>query len=282
MPVVRVERLGGDALSAKPDSGLGGEPEPAAAVGRPAAQMDILLRPALEAALAVAREGEEDTPSSPAPVSLRPFLRFAKLPPRALAATRRVLDTDEEFRARVAEAADQGAVGRAGWLFLDRPEGWEDELRELVESAEEIAGQEAERRAENDARRRLAGAEEAARRAEQAAAAARTEAAQALAALADERRARQVAADEAAAVSRRLEAVAAERERVRASARAAADEAGTLRRRVTDLEEEVRTLREELAAASPPGPQSVAADAAALSAPPVVDLRPPSQEVRKG
>ena len=211
---------------------------------------DTLLRPALEAALALARAGEEEKPPVPAPVPLRPFLRFARLPRPALAATRRVLDTDEEFRARVAAAADEHAVGRPGWLFLTRPEGWQGELEALVAAAAEEADEEADRRSEQDARRRLAGAEEAARRAEQAAEVARREAADAGAALADERRARLAAVAEAAAARQRLESVTAERERVRATAAAAAEEAATLRRRVGALEARVEELDDELAKAT--------------------------------
>lgn len=156
MPLVRLQQGSRGALSI-PTSSAG----------------DALLRLALEAALVVAREGEEETPALTAPVPLRPFLRFAKLPPKALAATRRVLDTDEEFRGRVAEVAEEATVGRAGWLFLSRPEGWEDELGALVTEAEAAVEEQSDRRAENDARRRLAGAQEATRRAEQVAAAAR-------------------------------------------------------------------------------------------------------------
>jgi predicted RNA-binding protein with PIN domain len=160
-----------------------------------------------------------------------------------------VLDTDDEFRARVAEEADEEMVGRPGWLFLTRPEGWEEELAAIVSAAAEEAGQEADRRAEQDARRRLAGAEEAARRAEQAAESARREASQAATALSDERRARLAAAAEAAAAQQRVESLTAERERVRASATAAATEAGVLRRRVAELEARVKTLEDELNAA---------------------------------
>jgi predicted RNA-binding protein with PIN domain len=283
VPLVRLERVGGGALSTPAGVGRGGDAS--------REMTDMLLRHALETALHVAREGEEDTPAVPAPVPLRPFLRFAKLPRHALAATRRVLDTDDEFRARVAEAADESMVGRPGWLFLTRPEGWEDELRALVASAEEEAGQEAERKAEQDARRRLAGAEEAARRAEQAASSARVEAAQAAAALADERRARMAAAAEAAAVAERLtqrvEAIRAERDRVRASAAAAADEAGTLRRRVAELEDEVKDLKDELkasgagaagAGAGAAGPLGAAAAGVAAGVAAAAAETPPGEE----
>ncbi|HEX6597068.1 MAG TPA: hypothetical protein VF045_09045, partial [Acidimicrobiales bacterium] len=161
MPVVRVERQRGNPRRGEPGSGALSQ-----VPGGPT--LDLTVKPALEAALTVAREGEDDTPAIPAPTPLRPFLRFAKLPPRALSATRKALESDDEFRARVAEAADEEDVGRAGWLFLTRPEGWEDELAELVVGAGAAAREEADRRAENDARRRLAGVQDALRRAEEA------------------------------------------------------------------------------------------------------------------
>ena len=109
----------------------------------------VLLRPALEAAVAVARSGADADPPVPAPSALRPFLSFRRLSGRALERAQRVLEDDEGFRARVRDAVDPDDVGRAGWLFLDRPEGWEDELGELVgaaareaeeaDSAEEVA-----------------------------------------------------------------------------------------------------------------------------------------------
>lgn len=82
----------------------------------------------LEAALVVARLGEQGEPREPAPPPLRRFLTFRGFPPRALEAARRVLDDDEPFRDRVRAAVDDAAVGEAGRLFLERPPGWEGEL----------------------------------------------------------------------------------------------------------------------------------------------------------
>src|SRR5262249_14494635 len=55
---------------------------------------DLVIRPALEAAVAVARAGEEEVPVRPAPSALRPFLQFSRLPARARSAARRVLEGD--------------------------------------------------------------------------------------------------------------------------------------------------------------------------------------------
>ena len=172
------------------------DPGPACAgVGDLTPALDSLLRPALEAAV----EGRPDRGGGhagrrPAPVALRPFLNFAKLPSRAVAAARRAVDDDDDFRARVAEDASQDEVGRAGWLWLTRPEGWQEELDAMASGVAEAGEAAAERRAENEARRRLEGAEAATRRAEAAAASAQAESARATTALAEERRARRAAA----------------------------------------------------------------------------------------
>ncbi|HEX2042454.1 MAG TPA: hypothetical protein VHF24_07430, partial [Acidimicrobiales bacterium] len=184
--------------------------------------------------MAVARAGEDAAPTAPAPPALRPFLHFSRLPAAALVAARRVLDTDEPFRARVAEEVSEAQVGRAGWLFLNRPAGWEEDLDAMVRRTERDRAEAAERRAEHDARRRLAAVEAAARRAEEDAAAARAEAARAGELLAEERRTRRAAAQREADLAARaddlasrVEALASERDKSRDEAAAAADEAAS-------------------------------------------------------
>ena len=86
------------------------------------------LRPALEAAFAVARAGLDADPPVPPPTALRPFLSFRRLSGRALDRAAKVLDEDEAFRERVRDAVEADAVGDAGWLYLDRPDGWQDRL----------------------------------------------------------------------------------------------------------------------------------------------------------
>ena len=114
----------------------------------------------------VAREGERATPAVPAPTQLRRYLNFARLPDPALEVARRVLDDDPPFRERVARSTGEVVVGRAGWLFLERPDGWLEELDELLQqaAAAELAAK--SERHERGAQRRLAGAEAALARAE--------------------------------------------------------------------------------------------------------------------
>jgi predicted RNA-binding protein with PIN domain len=215
----------------------------AAGIRELTAALDRLLRPALEAAVAVARVGEEATPAIPAPPPLRPFLQFAKLPARAVGAARRAVESDEEFRSRVAEVVAEDDVGRAGWLWLTRPPGWEDDLEDLRREATDAGEAAADRRAENEARRRLAGAEAATQRAEAAAAAAQAEAARAAAALADERRGRRAAAREAEDLAGRLRQAGDERDRARADRDRAREEATRARQRTADLKAELDDVR---------------------------------------
>ena len=94
----------------------------------PAQHQLTLLADALERAVVVARRdaGRPDAP--PPPAALAPVLRFARLPPWAMRTVLGVLDTDEGFRSRVADGLEEGQVDRAAWLFLARPDGWEEEL----------------------------------------------------------------------------------------------------------------------------------------------------------
>ncbi len=235
---------------------------------------DNLLRPALEAALAVARAGDEATPAEPPPTALRPFLHFAKLPRPALVAARKVLDADDEFRARVLEAVTESDVGRSGWIYLSRPEGWEAELAGLLAHAEDAGAAAGERRAEGDARKRLAGAEAARRRAEEALATAEAESTRAVAALADERKARRTASDDVSRLERRLAQVTVERDRAREAARRAAAESEEGGRLVAELRFALDQALAELAEATTPEPVPVApAPAAPVS---TAAVRPPS------
>jgi predicted RNA-binding protein with PIN domain len=220
----------------------------------------------LEAALTVARAGEEAVPAQSAPVSLRPFLQFTRLPGRALVVARKALDGDEGFRVRVVQEVSEAGVGRAGWLFLTRPPGWEADLEALVQEAEKDRAEAAERRSEGEARRRLAGAEETARRAEEAAEAARAEAAKAADALAEQRRSRREVDRRASALAARLEEVTADLRQARADAAAATAGAAEARRRAEAATGELEALREVAPARA--GPAAPAEPLPAPSRPP--------------
>ena len=210
------------------------------------------------------------TPPVAAPGPVRKLLRFARLPDRALATLRRVLQDDDEFRARVAEVAIEEDLGRASWLWLVRPDGWEDELDELEQEAVHSASSAREERDERGARRRLAAAEEARGRAEAALAVANASAIRAADELAAERLARRAAevhstslADQVSELNARviaLQVEVGEAERLVARLQNAGSELEDERRRwqerVDELEREVSVLREAPPEAEPVAPSS--------------------------
>lgn len=239
--------------------------------------LDGLLRPALEAAVLVGRRGEDEDPPRPAPRGLRPFLRFTRLPDRALAPTRRVLDDDDEFRTAVRDGTSEDVVGRAGWLFLDRPGGWEEELAELVAAAAEAAGEARGARAERETARRLAVVEESVRRAESDLARRVAELAEVKEQLGSERRARRRVESESGRLRQRVAGLESELEEGRRAAAAGREVAGELhdlRRRFAELEAEHRRSEERVrrleaqpsgAPAADGGPPSAATPGAGAS-----------------
>ena len=86
-------------------------------------------------------------------------MRFARLPDRALATVRQVVEEDAEFRGRVALAANEAGLDRAPWLWLVRPQGWAEELESFTQAADAAALEVQAERAERNALRRLAVAE---------------------------------------------------------------------------------------------------------------------------
>jgi predicted RNA-binding protein with PIN domain len=222
--------------------------------------------------VAVARDGERATPPVPAPGPLRRYLGFARLPDPALEVARRVLDDDEDFRARVAAAVDEARVGRAGWLFLIRPDGWKDEVEQLRQAAaaEDVAAK--EERSEREAQRRLAGAEAAAARAEAARVNAAAEADRLRAALDEERRAASGAVGE---VDRLREEIARLGEERAAAIRRVKD----LEAQLADRSGELRTVRHELRMAQAELAQSLAVEATAPApaAEPSTPAQPPAR-----
>lgn len=105
-----------------------------------------MIRPALELAWAVAKVGSQLRPPPPMPGRLRPLMKVTRLPDRMLGTVREVVDTDEAFRARVINAADEELLGRPSWLWLVRPEGFEDDLGALIQQVELAQGEAEEKR----------------------------------------------------------------------------------------------------------------------------------------
>ena len=121
-----------------------------------------LVRGAMEAALVVAIKDPAGSPKA-----LQPFLKFQKMPARAMPVVRKVLDTDDAFRERVASVVTLDMLDRPAVLFLTRPDGWEDELERLTADEASAAAAADEEKAEKSAQRRLKAAETARAKAEE-------------------------------------------------------------------------------------------------------------------
>jgi predicted RNA-binding protein with PIN domain len=251
------------------------------------AEAEELLHPAAELAIEIARTNARGQPPLEVPGRLRPFLGFAKLTNRALATARRVVEEDSEFRSHVARAVDmpnaERTLGRAGILWLSRPDGWEAELGALVAEARSAAAARAEDVEERSAQRRLRHAEEARDRAERGADDARRSAEAARADLQEERRLRrsaeevaQRAARHASSVEEQLAAARraadqsaaqlAERAEAHAATTAALAEADAERRDLRAQVDRLRTIAERTVATPATPPPSAQAQEPAVAA----------------
>ncbi len=119
-----------------------------------------LFDPVIELAIRVAKRGQKAKPKVPAPTKLVPFLSFANLPAKAREKVIEVVDTDDEFRQRVAEKVTEAKHGRFAYTYLARPTGWEKyisavlevENEPVIESSSEIGKLEDKLRAATAAR----------------------------------------------------------------------------------------------------------------------------------
>jgi predicted RNA-binding protein with PIN domain len=209
---------------------------------------DDLLRPGLEVAFVVAVVGARQRPPIPPPSALRPFLQFQKLPSAALAPVRKVVEDDVEFRQRVAAVANDETVNRASWLWLHRPDGWEDALAALVQEEPEPA---ADQRSTKALQRRVEAAEAKARRQGAELATLRSEVERAQAA----RQRAEAEATKAAARSEELERAATRArqrtERVTEELEVARQAAADAARQLEEAHAESDELRQRLGAGEP-------------------------------
>lgn len=195
-------------------------------------------------ALTVARAGEQADPRVPAPTALRPVLGFSRLSAASYGLIERVVDDDHAFRARVAGVATESEVGRAGWLWLTRPDGWETDP---ASSADARYPGEASARL----RRERAGAEAAAarhRREAEEAEAARRQAEDELAVARAEAASAAVAGAEVARLEALVDALSAERSQLVRRLKAAEAEGAALRRDLRVAREATRQAEAELLA----------------------------------
>lgn len=92
---------------------------------------DTALRSALEFAVGIAAAGSKLRPPLPFPSGLKSFVKFHRLPPKALGSVRAAVEADPTFRERLGMAATSDLVDELGCLWLQRPEGWLQRALEL-------------------------------------------------------------------------------------------------------------------------------------------------------
>jgi predicted RNA-binding protein with PIN domain len=194
------------------------------------------------------------------PPALRRYLNFARLTSRSLEAIARVVERDDEFRARVAAAVDEDHVGRAAWLWLSRPDGWQAELADHEAAAAARAADAAEEREERAATRKLAAAHAAAVRSEAEARARLAELDEARTDLAREREARTTAEARVAELEARVADLTTARAEVVRNLKDVesrlvdrATEVNAVKSRIRALEAEARELRSRHGAAAGAG-----------------------------
>ncbi len=94
------------------------------------------LRSALEFAVLMAKEGRKFKPPMKYPKGLEKYLKMSRIPGTSLPSIRRTVEADEAFRSRIATGALPELVDPIGRLWLERPTGWEADIRQLVAEAE--------------------------------------------------------------------------------------------------------------------------------------------------
>ena len=97
------------------------------------------LRSALEFALLMATEGQKLKPPMKFPPGLRTFMKQQRVPAASLPGLRRVVEGDDDFRQRLGRGAAPELVDDVGLLWLQRPDGWEPKIEELVAAIEVVA-----------------------------------------------------------------------------------------------------------------------------------------------
>ena len=146
----------------------------------------------------------------------------ARIPTGSLGRLRRAIDGDEAFRTAIAAGALPELVDPIGILWLQRPDGWESQVEQLV-------AEQADAAADADLRTSLRREEKRRRAAEQVAVRLRAD----------------IAGREAS-----IEALRAELDGLRADVVKAEDEVAELRAEVVDLRIEARHARDREAAAT--------------------------------
>ena len=179
------------------------------------------LRSAIEYAVLMGDEISKRKAPVSVPRELRSVSGKARIPTGSLGRLRRAIDGDESFRTAIAAGALPELVDPIGILWLQRPEGWESRIAELV-------AEEAEASAQADLRTSLRREEKRRRAAEQVAVRLRSD----------------LAEREAS-----IDALRADLDGLRSDVVKAEDEVAELRAELVDLRIEARHARDREAAA---------------------------------
>ena len=160
-----------------------------------------------------------------------------------------VLDTDDEFRAFVADGLEEDQPDRPTWLFLVRPDGWQDELEMLGEAMSEEAETATASTKLRTVERHLESTRASLEEARSALAAAAERETSLLAELSSARGMVDPQAEELTALRARVEELAAERTRVVKNLKTAEELANSRLDVIRDLESELEAARSLAAAA---------------------------------
>ena len=75
------------------------------------------------------------------PTDIKPFIKQPRLAAATLGRVRRIVEADEDFRSRLAEAAVPELVDDIGIAWLRQEPGWEERVATLIERRAEDAAE---------------------------------------------------------------------------------------------------------------------------------------------
>jgi len=206
----------------------------------PPACPDRALQSALEFAVGIAAAGLKTRPPLAFPAALKPYLRFHKLPPAALAKVREAVEGDREFLRRLGLVATPELVDEVGMLWLTRPEGWQAAAAAAIQDTADRAG-DASAELRREQRRREA--------AQAAAARSLLESAALREQLESERGARMAAQAEAQRLAAELAAMRTQLRQTERTVQKRTSGVETATVKASSVSSELALVREELAAA---------------------------------
>ena len=123
------------------------------------------LRSAIEYAVLMAQEGQKFKPPLVYPAPLKRYFNTDRLPTSVLASLARAIEADDTFRKKIARGAVPELVDELGRAWLERPDGWVDEVARLAVEADAAAEEASAAKALKRAEKRRAAAEQATARA---------------------------------------------------------------------------------------------------------------------